>query len=212
MQSQTGRGAVSANRKIIKLNAQAAQELASENATDVGARLLQLRQSHGMTQRELAQLSGVTNGAISQIEQNNVSPSVASIKKILTVFGLSLADFFSDEFDREKQVFFRASELTVVSRGPLLLKQVGKQLHSAKLQVLHEIYAPGADTGPSMLSHEGEEAGVIVRGEVEVTVGGNREILGPGDAYYFHSKLPHRFRNRGKVECELISVCTPPTF
>ena len=165
-----------------------------------------------MTQRELAKLSGVTNGAISQIEQNNVSPSVASIKKILSVFGLSLADFFSDEFDRERQIFFRASELTVVSKKPLLLKQVGKKLHSSKLQVLHEIYAPGADTGPSMLSHEGEEAGVVVRGEVEVTVGANHDILGPGDAYYFHSKLPHRFRNPGKVECELVSVCTPPTF
>lgn len=183
-----------------------------ETSTDVGARLLQLRQSHGMTQRELAQLCGVTNGAISQIEQNRVSPSVASIKKILSVFGLSLADFFADEFDHEKQIFFRASELTVVSNGPLLLKQVGRQLHTSKLQVLHETYAPGADTGPAMLSHEGEEAGVVVRGEVEVTVGGNREILGPGDAYYFHSKLPHRFRNRGKVECELISVCTPPSF
>lgn len=165
-----------------------------------------------MTQRELGCLSGVTNGAISQIEQNNVSPSVGSLKKILSVFGLSLADFFSDEFDQEKQIFWRASELTVVAQGPLLLRQVGKCLHSAKLQVLHETYAPGADTGPAMLSHEGEEAGVVVRGEVEVTVGGNRETLGPGDAYYFHSKLPHRFRNRGKAECELISVCTPPTF
>ncbi len=185
---------------------------AEDQALDVGARLLRLRQSHGMSQRELAQLSGVTNGAISQMEQNNVSPSVASIKKILSVFGLSLADFFSDEFDHEKQIFFRAAELTIVSKGPLMLRQIGKCLHTTRLQVLHETYAPGADTGPAMLSHEGEEAGVIVRGEVEVTVGGKYETLGSGDAYYFQSKLPHRFRNRGKVECELISVCTPPTF
>ena len=204
-----------ANKKIIKMpttSATSEAQAVDPTTADVGARLLQLRQSHGMTQRELATLSGITNGAISQIEQNNVSPSVASLKKILAVFGLSLADFFSDEFDKEKQIFFRASELTVVSKGPLMLRQVGKCLHSSKLQVLHEIYAPGADTGPSMLSHEGEEAGVIVRGEVEVTVANNREVLGSGDAYYFHSKLPHRFRNRSKVECELISVCTPPTF
>ena len=203
------------NKKIIKLPAAKASQETNEldpAAADVGARLLQLRQSHGMTQRELATLSGVTNGAISQIEQNNVSPSVASLKKILAVFGLSLADFFSDEFDKEKQIFFRASELTIVSKGPLMLRQIGKCLHNSKLQVLHELYAAGADTGPAMLSHEGEEAGVIVRGEVEVTVANNREVLGSGDAYYFHSKLPHRFRNRSKVECELISVCTPPTF
>jgi len=37
-------------------------------------------------------------------------------------------------------------------------------------------------------------------------------VLGPGDAYYFESDQPHRFRNIGPEPCELISACTPPTF
>ena len=37
-------------------------------------------------------------------------------------------------------------------------------------------------------------------------------ILGAGDGYYFDSTLPHRFRNLGEEECEIVSVCTPPTF
>jgi mannose-6-phosphate isomerase-like protein (cupin superfamily) len=45
-----------------------------------------------------------------------------------------------------------------------------------------------------------------------VSVGGNKEILRAGDAYYFDSSLPHRFRNPGDQECELISANTPPTF
>ena len=145
----------------------------------MGARLLQLRQSHGMTQRELAQLSGVTNGAISQIEQNNVSPSVASIKKILSVFGLSLADFFSDEFDHEKQIFFRASELTVVSKGPLMSEASWQALTSLQIAGAARNLRTRRGYRGVMLSHEGEEAGVVVRGEVEVTVGGKCETLGP---------------------------------
>ncbi len=39
-----------------------------------------------------------------------------------------------------------------------------------------------------------------------------RRILGPGDAYYFESRRPHRFRCVGPVPCEVISACTPPTF
>ena len=31
-------------------------------------------------------------------------------------------------------------------------------------------------------------------------------MLGPGDAYYFESKTPHRFRNVGKTEAILVSV------
>jgi hypothetical protein len=40
-----------------------------------------------------------------------------------------------------------------------------------------------------------KKGGVIVRGRIELTVGGESRVLGPGDAYYFKSTLPHRFRN-----------------
>jgi mannose-6-phosphate isomerase-like protein (cupin superfamily) len=39
-----------------------------------------------------------------------------------------------------------------------------------------------------------------------------RRILDPGDAYYFESRRPHRFRCAGGKPCEVISACTPPTF
>ena len=37
---------------------------------------------------------------------------------------------------------------------------------------MHEHYAPGADTGTDMLRHAGEEGGVVVRGRIELTIGG----------------------------------------
>jgi mannose-6-phosphate isomerase-like protein (cupin superfamily) len=48
-----------------------------------------------------------------------------------------------------------------------------------------------------MLTHDAEEGGVIIRGKLEVTVGDQVRVLGPGDAYYFDSRTPHRFRNAG---------------
>jgi len=63
-----------------------------------------------------------------------------------------------------------------------------------------------------MLRHEGEEGGVVVRGRVELTIGADSRVLGPGDAYYFTSAIPHRFRNNGSDTCEIISASTPPTF
>jgi mannose-6-phosphate isomerase-like protein (cupin superfamily) len=63
-----------------------------------------------------------------------------------------------------------------------------------------------------MLTHMGEEGGVIVRGRIELTVGGEARILGAGDAYYFRTSLPHRFRNPGREECEIVSASSPPTF
>ena len=39
-----------------------------------------------------------------------------------------------------------------------------------------------------------------------------RRVLNAGDAYYFESRRPHRFRCIGAKPCEVISACTPPTF
>ena len=56
-----------------------------------------------------------------------------------------------------------------------------------------------------------QEGGVVIRGHLELTVDGERHVLGPGDAYYFDSSRPHSFRNAGPEECEIISACSPPS-
>ena len=78
--------------------------------------------------------------------------------------------------------------------------------------MLHETYPPGADTGPELLRHEGEEAGIVISGQIEITAGGQRRVLRQGEGYLFDSRLPHRFRNPGPEPCVIVSACTPPTF
>ena len=80
------------------------------------------------------------------------------------------------------------------------------------MQILHEKIAPGADSGEEMLRHESEEGGVVIHGLLELTVGSEAYILGPGDAYYFDSRIPHRFRNIGEEKVEMVSTCSPPTL
>lgn len=180
---------------------------------DLGPRLRAVRQMHGLSQRELAKRAGVSNAIISLIEQNRSSPSVGSLKKVLAGVPMSLADFFAGELTPRRQVFFAAEDLTeIAGPGGISYRQVGRDLAGRALQILHERYAPGSDTGQTMLRHEAEEGGVVIRGRLEVTVGDQRRVLGPGEAYYFDSRLPHRFRNLGEEECEVVSACTPPSF
>lgn len=179
---------------------------------DVGARLRAVRRMYGLSQRELAKRAGVTNGSISLIEKNRVSPSVSSLRKVLAGVPLSLAEFFTTDFTDQPQVFFSRDELADLGSGNVALKLVAAQRKDRAMSILREIYPPGTDTGMEMLSHPGEEGGVIVRGEIELKVGAATRRLGPGDAYYFASNLPHRFRNPGEIDCEIISASTPPTF
>jgi transcriptional regulator with XRE-family HTH domain len=179
---------------------------------DVGAHLKAVRQMYGLSQRELAKRAGVTNGLISLIEQNRVSPSISSLKKVLDGIPMVLADFFTMDAGAKPQVFFPREELADIGSANVALRLVGGRLAKRSMTILHERYAPDADTGEAMLTHPGEEGGVVVRGRIELTVGGESRTLGPGDAYYFKSTLPHRFRNLGREECEIVSASSPPTF
>jgi transcriptional regulator with XRE-family HTH domain len=181
--------------------------------TAVGARLKRMRQVFGLTQRELARRAGVTNGAISLIEQGRVSPSISSLKKILDGIPMSLAEFFTLDLTAPEDVFFAAADLTEIAfEEQISFRMVGRRLKDRALQMLHETYRPGADTGEAMLRHDGEEVGIVVRGRLLVTVGDQEQALGAGDAYYFNSRIPHRFRNPFDELCEVISANTPPSF
>jgi transcriptional regulator with XRE-family HTH domain len=186
---------------------------------DVGARLKEIRRQAGLSQRKLAQRAGVPHGQVATLEQNRHSPSVASLRRILSGVPMSMAEFFAPETPAPTpaQRFFRAADLTELTAhlgadggvGAISFRQVG-DARRHDLQILHERYAPGADTGSSMLEHDGSEGGIVVRGTLELTIADETRQLGPGDAYLFASRLPHRFRNPGEVPCEVISACTPP--
>jgi transcriptional regulator with XRE-family HTH domain len=179
---------------------------------DIGKRLKECRLEQGLSQRGLAKKAGVTNGLISQIEQNSISPSIASLKKILDVLSMSLADFFTHDEAAAPAFFYERKRLPDLGSGDVAIYLVGAGIRHRAMSVLHEVYPPGADTGPQMLSHAGEEGGVVMKGRIEITVGDAVKVLGPGDAYYFESRLPHRFRNLDRVPCEIVSANSPPTF
>jgi transcriptional regulator with XRE-family HTH domain len=179
---------------------------------DLGGRLRYVRQFHKLSQRQLAKKVGITNSTISLIESNRSNPSVGALKRILDGIPINLADFFALQPEPPKKAFYRQDELIEIGKGPISYRQIGENLFGRALQILMERYQPGADTGVIPLVHDGEEGGIILSGRLEVTVDGDRRILGPGDAYYFESRRPHRFRCIGPRPCEVVSACTPPTF
>ncbi|MCT4556357.1 MAG: cupin domain-containing protein [Pelagimonas sp.] len=186
---------------------------------DVGQRLRDLRTEYGLSQRQLAEAARVPHGQISMIETNRSSPSVASLRKILSGFGISMSEFFEPETPTTQQPFFTPSELRDLTsllyqgdeaaRQKITIKQVGDAKKHG-LQILHERYEPGADTGGSMIEHDANEGGIVVQGEIQVTVGDTVRVLKAGDAYLFNSREPHRFRNISDRPAEVISACTPP--
>jgi transcriptional regulator with XRE-family HTH domain len=191
-----------------------------ESDFDIGARLKAMRSASALSQRQLAERAGVPHAQISNVEKNKVSPSVATLRKILGGLGVSMADFFEPERQLPQGPFFKADELVDLTSkvaasaigdgsGRMSFRQVG-DARAVNLQILHEVYEPLADTGETRLQHASSEGGYVIEGELEVTVGEEIRILKAGEAYLFDSRIPHRFRNVSDGRTVVISACTPP--
>ena len=179
----------------------------------VGAKLKALRTRRGLGMRELAARSGVSHSAISLIERERMSPSVDTLGAILAALGATLSSYFADlESGSPSHPFYRGETLVEIGRPDRIsYRLIGMDYPNRRMLMLTERYAPGAVTEPS-IAHRAEEAGIVIQGAVEVTVGARTAVLRQGDAYYFDSQQPHRFRNVDPGVSEIVSAITPPTY
>ena len=178
---------------------------------DIGKRLKSIRKQAGVSQRELAKRAGVTNSTISMIEKNSVSPSISSLKKVLSGIPMSMLEFFNtEEFETADVpvVYTKADFREVAGDDGIKWGLIGKFFPDRQLTFMVENYTPGSDTGEEAYSHEGEEAGYIVSGKVELIVDKQTYVLNTGEGYYFESKRPHRFRNPFDEPCQIVSATT----
>ena len=85
-----------------------------------GEKLRTLRQRHGFTMRRLADMLGVRDSYISQMEAGDKIPNVAMLIKIADVFHVSLDQLARDEFDVDWYDFKTKTETEVQFRSPFL--------------------------------------------------------------------------------------------
>jgi len=179
----------------------------------IGDKLRELRQRRKLSVREVALRSGVSHSSISLIERDMISPSLDTLRAVLDALGTTLSGFFLDlKSALPQSPFYRAADLTEIGQPDSISHRViGLDYPNKSMLVLHESYAPGAETGEAY-AHSAQEGGMILSGAIEVTVDGQMQVLLPGDGYYFDSRLPHRFRNISDGRSEIVSAITPPTY
>lgn len=178
----------------------------------VGNDLQALRLRRQLSMRELALRSGVSHTTISLIERDAISPSIDTLQAILDALGSRLAEFLGGLSGGAGSPFYPAREQPEIGNPERIsYRLIGLGHPYRSFQFLRETYAPGADSG-DMLSHVAQEAGCVTSGRIEVTVGGQARLLGPGDGYYFDSREPHRFRNAGQGPAEIVSAISPPSY
>jgi transcriptional regulator with XRE-family HTH domain len=168
---------------------------------DVPRRLRAERERRGISLRELARRLEISPSAISQIETGRARPSVATLWAIVTELGMSLDDLFAPEADRPPSILpvvsAEAREALQLATGVRWERMTANA--DPDVDFIWVVYDVGGSSSPDdgFIRHAGREYGLVLSGTLEVTVGFERSVLGPGDSISFDSTTPHRLRNAG---------------
>jgi transcriptional regulator with XRE-family HTH domain len=187
---------VSGGKRLSKLAAKA------EPAMDVavGQRIRDLRRTRAMSLEAVAARTELSIGFLSQIERGLSSPSLRVLATLADVLGVGIAGLFgAKENDaaapdaivtRERQ----RAELNLWRTGisKQLLSPAGSE---GRLNLFLVHMEPGGSTGDELYTHDGEEAGLVIEGEMKLTVDAESWTLKHGDSFRFASRRPHRFSN-----------------
>ncbi len=175
---------------------------AAEPAMDlaVGRRIRDLRRVNEFSLETVAARTDLSIGFISQIERGLSSPSLRVLATLADVLGVGIAALFGSTSNGNG-----AADSVVtrqLQRAELKLWRTGisKQLLSPagtdnRLNLFLVHMEPGGSTGDELYTHDGEEAGLVLEGEMTLTVDAETWSLKTGDSFRFASRRPHRFSN-----------------
>ena len=179
----------------------------------LGKKIQVLRSERGLSVRKLAAAAGITASMLSQIENEQVNPSIQTQRGLAGALRVPIYDFFRED----------SPQITVVT--PESRMTIGRKNEP---DVVYELLTPDAQgsiefcmmeipphsvSGPEPQCHTGEEvaffhAGDVVALELEGTV----YTLHPGDSVRIPAQAKHLWRNDSNKAAQVIFALSPPSF
>jgi quercetin dioxygenase-like cupin family protein len=166
-----------------------------------------------MTLKSLAALCHVSTSFLSQAERGLCSISIPTLERICDGLGLTLSEFFAElgASAREAKappMVLRSEEQHAVSLSEAAIKYrfLSRDFPGRLFEVvIGEI--PAGYVYPSA-SHDGEEFGYLIQGELRLTLGEEEYLLHPGDSYHFGPHTEHGYEAIGSEPVRLLWVQT----
>jgi XRE family transcriptional regulator, regulator of sulfur utilization len=177
----------------------------------IGARVKALRESSGLSLRDLSERSGVSAPMLSQVERGETSPTLTVAARIASGLELRLSQLLRLDEDGAVTVV-RASQRT---RGGNKRRGHGFEVLTSaqpgqRAELSRHTLAPGGATGaaddPPMHEPGSRESALVERGSVVLVCDGQRHELVAGDCVTFDSDLPHHFENPTGEDASFLAV------
>ena len=173
----------------------------------VGPRLRLLRQSRGISLRELSEQTGFSASFLSLVENDKASPSVASLERIASAFGLSLAEFFQGAEETPYQVVRAGARENYISEwSRTVVEMLAQQATGGALFPLVLRMEPGARSGKRPRAALTEEFVLLQKGRVVLVTQDAEEELGPGDTVSLAAGTERLWENRSGEPAVLLVI------
>jgi transcriptional regulator with XRE-family HTH domain len=174
----------------------------------VGDRVRSIRKALDMSLDTLARASDRSIGYISQIERGLSSPTVRDVAVFARVLGVPFVDLLKQppDADVDEPVRRGSDHASVAFRGTGITKQVLAPRNRGSIEFYLMRIEKSGTTGDSPYVHDGEEAGLVLKGSIRLTIGDREYKLSKGDSFRFSSRAEHRFSNEGKGPAEVLWI------
>ena len=163
---------------------------------EIAGRIRELREITGLSVEEMAKRTGLSVEEYLQCEAGNRNLSIAFLYRCTLSFGVDMGDLLEGKSPK-----LRSYALTRRGEGQRIEEahhMVGYNLASGfrnriALPLYMELsYRPGAEHEDiELVTHEGQECDIVIRGHMKIQIGEHSEILHPGDCIYYDSSTPH---------------------
>lgn len=196
----------------LRIEGEILENMGLDQPPHVGEAVRKLREQINMSVRTLASKCGFSPSFISQVENGQSSPSIASLERIAAALGVTLAQFFQTT-ETEAPVIVKATGRNALasgwSRAKLELLSSGKDA-SGVIPVLVTL-APGGASSKAPASHPSRQFALIFEGTVQLTIEKNTEKLERGDAVTIPSGIRYRWHNVSAKPVQVLLVYAPLT-
>jgi transcriptional regulator with XRE-family HTH domain len=167
----------------------------------IGFKIRRLRQERRMTLQDLAEQTGLSKPLLSQVENEQVTPPLATLLRIARAFKVELPTFFQEEGDVQKCVLVRASDHQSHARrirpGDVVPPYLYRSLAAGKRHRHLEPFLVEFDVrqwqDELLVSHAGEEFLYLLDGRLEFHYGDQVMIMEAGDSVYYEASEPHGY-------------------
>ncbi|WP_260026588.1 helix-turn-helix domain-containing protein [Ruegeria conchae] len=182
----------------------------------IGREVRAFRKQQNITVADLAQLTGLSIGMLSKIENGNTSPSLTTLQLLANALSVPLTSFFRQFEERREAVHTKAGEGVELEREGTranhqynLLGHLGANGSGVIVEPYLISLTAKSDIFPTF-QHGGIETIYMLEGEVDYRHGDQIYPLKVGDTLFFDADAPHGPERMVNLPARYISIISYP--